>query len=164
MKTLLALLCFSCALLPTVHSQTMEGIYTNTWDNVSGFSLTYTLTLNPNGTFVFESSRIYEDADPSKTVVVNGTWQQDDRLLTLKTDTTTVDAALAKALNSSKARFVSYSPRHTLYGLEQPTLQFYQSEVFYAKGMHLEKTAAELVTDTIASKVLTAAMEEGEAD
>ncbi|MEO6348915.1 MAG: hypothetical protein ABIO60_13510 [Aquaticitalea sp.] len=148
MKNLLTLLWVSCVFCSTTLAQTMEGTYSNTWENSAGASLTYTLTLKPNGTFLFESYRIYETADPSKFVAVKGTWAQNDRLLTLNTETSAGDDELVKNLNSTQARLEEYSPRHIQYGKIKPSLKFYESEVFYAKGMKLEKESNDSFTST----------------
>lgn len=132
------------------HCQTLEGTYTNTWESNAGGALTYTLTLNPDKTFNFVSHRIYESSYPSKTTTVVGTWKNENRLLILATDTSLDDIDLVKGLNNNKARFITYSPRHRKYGEVKPSLRFYKSKVFYAKGMKLIKEEAEVKTNTAA--------------
>jgi hypothetical protein len=126
----------------------MDGTYTNTWENSDGAALTYTLTLKSDGTFLFESLRVYESSDPTKIVTVRGIWSQKDRLLILNTDASAEDDELAKNLNSTKARFRDYSQRHVQYGKIKPSLEFYKSDVFHSKGMELEKAATETLTSS----------------
>lgn len=117
----------------------MEGTYSNTWESSEGASLTYTLTLNPDGTFLFESHRVYESSYPSKTELAKGTWKRKYRLLKLTTEASSEDIDLVKQLNENKAKFKAYSPRHRKYKTVEPSLKFYKSKVFYAKGMKLHK-------------------------
>lgn len=162
MKTLLTMLCVSFVFCSAALSQTLEGTYTNTWENSAGSSLTYTLTLKTDGTFLFESYRIYEDADPSEKVLVNGTWRQDHRLLTLNTDASAENDELSNNLNSVRARFEDYPPRHVLHGKIQPSLKFYQSGVFYAKDMKLEKKPVDMVASPMKSDVRTVVQNENQ--
>jgi hypothetical protein len=147
MKNLLFALFIICTVFISAHSQTMEGTYTNTWDSDAGGALTYTLTLNPDNTFVFVSHRVYEASIPPKTITANGTWDRRNRLLKLSTDAAAKESDLVEKLNRNKARFKSYSPRHRKYGKVKPSLRFFRSDVFYAKGMKLHKED----TDTVVS-------------
>jgi hypothetical protein len=147
---LLTLIAFSIISI-TARSQSMEGTYTNTWESDAGGALTYTLTLNPDNTFMFVSHRIYETSIPPKTVTANGTWDRRNRLLKLSTDAAPKESDLVEKLNRNKARFKSYSPRHRKYGKVKPSLRFFRSKVFYAKGMKLFKTEVEADTVAIGS-------------
>jgi hypothetical protein len=124
----------------------MEGTYTNTWESTAGGALTYTITLNPDNTFVFESHRIFETSIPSKVTTIEGTWKNKNRLLILLTDPSKDDTELVKKLHNNKAKFKAYSPRHRKYKKAKPSLKFYKSKVFYAKGMKLEKKTSDSVT------------------
>ena len=137
MKTLLFTLCICFTMYSTSHSQTMEGTYSNTWESSEGASLTYTLTLNPDGTFIFESHRIYASSYPSKIEIAKGTWKRKYRLLKLTTEASSEDIDLVKQINENKAKFKAYSARHRKYNTVKPSLKFYKSKVFYAKGMKL---------------------------
>ena len=139
MKALLLSLFAFLIISITASSQTMEGTYTNTWESTAGGALTYTLILNPDNTFQFVSHRIYESSHPSNLTTVVGTWENNNRLLILVTDSSPDDIELVKRLNKNKARFKAYSPRHRKYGQIKPSLRFYESKVFYAKEMTLHK-------------------------
>lgn len=120
------------------HSQSMEGVYSNTWESIDG-ALTYTLSLNPDGSFLFESTRNYKSSIPPKTRIAKGTWERKYRLLKLFTETSAEENDLAKELNENKARLKAYSPRHRKYKVVKPSLKFYRSKVFYTKDMKLIK-------------------------
>ena len=146
MKHLLTCLWVSCALCTTAMSQTLDGTYTHTWENAEG-ALTYTLTLTDNGTFTFESVRTYLlRSTPTKKSLVKGTWEQNRRMVILNTEPSETDDDLAKKLDDVKARYIDYSPRHHQYGILKPSLEFYQCELFFAKGMALELKDMEVVT------------------
>ena len=136
MKSLLLFLTITFTLITSVNSQNIDGIYTNKWESKSGETLAYTLTLNPDGTFIFESERISLPPDMGITSNVIGTWNLTGHLLVLSTDSNT---DFSSNLNNSKARYVSVSPRNPKFNLVKPSLHFYQSDVFYAKDMKLHK-------------------------
>lgn len=139
MKTLLlSVAIFFCALF-TAFSQNMQGIYTNTWVSSDKESLSYTLSLKEDGSFIFESFRTYIGT-PDIITKAQGTWKHHGVLLELTTEVTNGEEnSLAAELNNTKARFVSLSPRHPDFNLVKPTLEFTKSEVFYAQGMELRK-------------------------
>ncbi len=139
MKTLLLSVVISFCALFSAFSQNMQGIYANTWASSDRESLSYTLALNEDGTFTFESSRTYTGT-PDLIAKAEGTWKQQGLLLELITEVGNEEAnALAIELNNTKARFVSLSPRHPDFNLVKPSLEFTKSEVFYAQGMELLK-------------------------
>lgn len=130
-------------------SQSMEGTYTNTWVSTAGGALTYTIILNPDNTFQFISHREYEASTEAKTTRVVGTWKNRNRLLILSTDNSENEIDLVKKLNNNKAKFKAYSPRHVKYGTVKPSLKFFKSKVFYAKGMKLMKEQTD--TDVVSN-------------
>ena len=127
----------------TIQSQEIEGTYANKWLANTGEGIEYTLTLNAEGTFTFNYTRMYKDEHPDTNVQVNGNWKMENHLLVLDTDITIEDDhKIAAGLNSNKARFVSVSPRNPNFNLVKPSLKFYASDVFYAKDMELIKTSS----------------------
>lgn len=127
-----------CA-LSTSFSQNMQGIYANTWASSDQESLSYTLALNEDGTFTFESFQTYIGS-PDKIVNVQGKWENDGALLFLRTDPSQdPNNTMIAEINNTKARLISLSPRHPDFHLVKPTLEFHKSEVFFAKGMELKK-------------------------
>ncbi len=128
-------------------SQSMEGSYANTWESEKGSGIRYSLLLNPDKTFIFESNRFYASSTPSKVETVKGLWKKRHRLLILKTKGIANDHPLAKKLHKNKAKLKVYSKRHKNYGKVKPSLKFYRSKVFYAKGMRLIKKEEDIATN-----------------
>lgn len=153
MKTLLTSLWVSCALCTTTMAQTVHGTYSHTWDNPTGIALTYTLFLNSNGTFIFESIRHYTTNEPTNSITVKGSWSQNGRIITLNTEPKASDDLLVRQLNGVKARYIDYPPRHHQYGQMEPSLKFYQSDAFHAKDMALERKEKEVLSsvETVAT-------------
>lgn len=139
MKHFLITLFASFAFSFAVQSQNIEGTYTNTWESEAGGALTYTLTLHSDSTFQFVSHRVFETSIPSKTITADGTWNNNNRLLILATEVSSETIDLVEKLNKNKAKYKAYPPRHRKFKLVKPSLKFYESEVFYAKGMKLFK-------------------------
>ncbi len=121
----------------TSSAQTIEGVYTNTWESPSGEAIAFHLSLNTDGTFEFQLTRAYLDNIPAYTETTEGTWVLENHLLTLKTNDKT--SRLSSNLNMNKARYVNTSLRNPNSNLVHPSFKFYQSDVFYAKGMELIK-------------------------
>lgn len=139
MKNLLCTLVVTLCALTTTFSQNMKGIYANTWAASEQESISYTLALNEDGTFAFQSYQVYIGS-PDKIVKVMGRWESNGVLLSLITvPSTDPDNPLIVGLNNSKARLISLSPRHPDFNLVKPTLEFAKSDVFYVQGMELKK-------------------------
>jgi hypothetical protein len=126
----------------TLHSQNIEGTYSNKWISNSGEGIEYVLTLNEDGNFTFNYIRMYMDSDSDTKIEVQGTWVLENQLLVLNTDDgSEKENSIASGLNSNKARFLSVSPRNPKFKLGKSSLKFYKSDIFYAKDMKLIKTA-----------------------
>ncbi|WP_431133296.1 hypothetical protein [Psychroserpens mesophilus] len=130
----------------TAFTQNVEGTYSNEWISDIGEGMIYTITLEDDGSFTFYYTRKYIGGIPDKNVAVEGTWTLDGRLLILDTDVESPEESeFASELDSNKARFVSYSPRHHKYDEVEPSLEFYESDVFYLKDMDLIKTKEDII-------------------
>lgn len=136
MKATILLFAITLFTIFPAHSQSIVGTYTNTWESKSGEALVYTLTLNEDSTFEFQSERTLLAPDSEITSEASGTWKLNGHLLVLSTDS---NDELSSGLNNCKARFVNISPRNPKFNLVKPSLKFYPSEVFYAKNMKLNK-------------------------
>ncbi|MGJ8591314.1 MAG: copper resistance protein NlpE N-terminal domain-containing protein [Aquaticitalea sp.] len=137
----------------TSQSQDIEGTYANKWIATTGEGIEYTLTLNDDGNFTFNYTRMYMDTDSNTEVKVNGTWNLENNLLVLKTENDTEeDNGIASGLDLNRARFVSISPRHPKFNLVKPTLKFYESDVFYAKDMELIKIGSPVSSVEVESR------------
>lgn len=137
-KTLLVFFATLCAIIST-YSQSITGTYSNRWEAPTGEGISYTLTLKPDGTFVFYVNQTYFD-NSEKTTKAYGTWETNNHLLVLTTQTEDeTSMGLIKDLNNNKARYHKVSERKKLNSDEKSSLKFYQSNVFYVKNMELFK-------------------------
>lgn len=130
-------------MLSSVNTQTVSsiaGTYMNLWESNSGEALKYTLTLDADGSFIFQSTRSFAHIESEKTLTATGTWKLQNLLVVLLTDVNDINGnELALQLNNTKARYVGISSRNPNFNLVKPSLKFYKSEVFYAKDMDLLK-------------------------
>lgn len=144
MKSILYIFLIAFSTL-SVQSQNIEGTYANKWVSNSGEGIAYKLTLQPDGNFIFNHTRLHLNSQLDTEVEVLGSWSLEGHLLVLKTDATVDDTdKIASRLDLNKARFVSVSSRDPKFNLVKPSLKFYESDIFYAKGMELIKTESSL--------------------
>jgi hypothetical protein len=140
MKSLILILAITLTSF-TALSQNVEGTYANKWVSNTGEGIEYMLTIEANGHFTFNYTRIHLDQHPDRKVKVQGTWSLDGHLIVLKTNKSSdADSDIVSGLDLNKARYVSVSPRNPKFNLVKPSLKFYSSEVFFAKDMELIKT------------------------
>lgn len=140
MKTLLLSIVITCSCFLSALSQTIEGTYTNKWESSNGEFVAYTLTLNPDASFTFNSYQKFLGQEEEKRTTAKGTWKFENYLLVLATgESNETDTVLIANLNNSKARYTKVSTRKVNASGEKPSLKFYKSDVFYAKGMALYK-------------------------
>ena len=140
MRTFILFFTLALITLP-INSQTIEGTYSNRWEAPTGEALEYSLTLQEDGSFVFYTTRVYRSELPDKKISATGTWNLNGHLLQLNTSNDVESQnSLQSKLDTSKARFITISPRNPNFNLVKPSLKFYESEVFYAKDMELIKT------------------------
>lgn len=145
MKTLFLFFVTTCVVF-TINAQSADGTYTNKWVAPSGESLAYNLTLDLDGTFLFQSIRTFKESIPDEINYTSGTWTLENHLLTLKT-TDAIDK-ITSDINMNKARYVSVSNRNPKFNNTKPFFTFFESKVFYAKNMQLFKTEDKLsITD-----------------
>ncbi len=142
MKSIIFLM-IACTSLFSVNAQTassITGTYINMWESNSGEALNYTLTLEADGSFIFQSKRSFANIESEKTLTATGSWKLQNQLLVLLADPNDTNSnELTLQLNNTKARYVSISSRNPNFNLVKPSLKFYKSEVFYAKDMELIK-------------------------
>lgn len=147
MKTLLLSMVIVCSTFLSATSQNIAGTYTNKWESTSGEFVAYTLTLNPDGSFTFNSHQKFLGQEDVRRTTAEGTWKFENYLLVLATDNSEeTDNALIANLNNCKARYAKVSTRKVNTTGEKPSLKFYQSDVFYAKGMELYKQKSTVTT------------------
>jgi hypothetical protein len=144
MKSLLLSLTILLLTVFSASCQTIVGTYTNKWQARSGEAISYTLTLEDDGTFTFQSISSYMETIPDTTIEAKGTWRLDNHLLVLTTQGDSTE--LSSNLNKNKAKYLNISLRNPNLNMVKPSLRFYESRVFYAKNMELIKSETSVTT------------------
>ncbi len=143
MKTILLCIVMTCSIFISAKSQSIDGTYTNKWESPSGEFVAYTLTLEPDNSFTFYTNKKFLGQESIKRSKAKGTWKIENYLLVLITDVSDggdeLDELLLANLNNCKARYVNVSARKANISDQKTSLKFYQSDLFYAKGMELIK-------------------------
>lgn len=150
MKTIILCIVITCSTFLSAKAQTIDGTYTNKWESPSGEFVAYTLTLNPDESFTFSTYKKFLGQESEKRSSAKGTWKIENYLLVLTTDVGDIDSELDQILishlNNCKARYTNVSARKANLSGEKPSLKFYQSALFYAKGMELYKQESAVST------------------
>lgn len=128
------------ALISQVSAQSIAGQYEVIYDATNGY-ISYELVLNPDGRFSFH---FYRKSDCATCVEENqygrGRWEATAKKLTLITDPDTdVNEDFVLDLNGSKAHFIFKSPRDKTDRVVKTRLKFYESDIFWVKGMEIFK-------------------------
>lgn len=123
-----------------VSSQSIiEGTYIYEFDG-SNASIRRTLVLNPDRTFLFHAYEYHERGiPPEKNIYGKGTWESKKGLVYFTTSKADIDDKHTLDFSNSKARFDAKSPRDKSDKEDITSLRFYESEVFWFKGMKLIK-------------------------
>jgi hypothetical protein len=134
------ILFFTFNLTLLAQSDKYVGDYEIRYDTKNAI-IEYKLKLNSDGTFLFHSySNHFKATPPEQNKYGKGNWKSEKKVLSFFTnkeqdfdETHTID------LNNSKARFISKSPRDKSDRIIKTALKFYESEVFWVKGMDIYK-------------------------
>ena len=141
MKHLLILLCITFSISLAAQSAKYDGNYEFKFEMKDGATINYTLTLNPNGTFLFRYYRklICENCK-EENAYGKGIWKAQKKLIFLSTDKEKdMNATYTLNLNNTKARYISKSPRDKSARDIKTALKFYASEITWLKGESLYK-------------------------
>ena len=137
-KTLL-LLIFSILHFSVYCQTSVDGTYVYEFEG-SNASIRRTLILNPDKTFLFHAYEYHEKGiPPEKNIYGKGTWESKKSLVYFTTSKADIDDKHTLDFSNSKARFDAKSPRDKSGKEIKTSLRFYESEVFWVKGMKLIK-------------------------
>ena len=142
-KYIILLLCLACNHPTTAQTQPYAGEYRASHGaNDSGVLIEYTLSLRPNGTFLFHSYRNINDKAPEEHWYAKGKWavEKKNQLFFYINKDTDLDEKYTLNFSKTKARYSSKSPRNLSEQFIKTSLLFYNSEIFWVKGMKLFKT------------------------
>ncbi|MGB1307397.1 MAG: hypothetical protein ACPG6B_00705 [Oceanihabitans sp.] len=141
MEKITTLLCFLFlfSINETINSQNILGTYQIETHATNG-KLKRTLILNTDGSFEFHNYEFHEGGLPQeKNNYARGTWTLHKKLIYFTTLQKDLNDKYTLDFSASKARFISKSPRDKSNRDIKTALHFYQSEIFWIKGMKLEK-------------------------
>lgn len=100
----------------------------------------YTLKLNGDGTFIFHSYSNNEKGIPNITHSYGrGNWISKKGLLTFYLDEKDMNEKYTLDFSGTKARYIPKSPRDTSDREIKTRLKFYESGIFWMKGIELLK-------------------------
>jgi len=119
-----------------------SGVYIidHTQNRSDGNILKWTLSLKEDGLFLYHFLRdISGEANPEENFYGKGTWKVEGKIVSFSTKPSDLNDDFTVNLNNSKARYITKSPRDTSDKVVKTALRFYQSELFYIKGLHLFK-------------------------
>ncbi|WP_425076509.1 hypothetical protein [Psychroserpens sp. S379A] len=127
----------------------LSGVITNAQDiagtyqlhsSSSDHELKRTLTLNADGTFEYYNFRWLKSGIPPETHTYGkGTWTQNKKIIVFSTEASDLDDKFTLDFNGTKARFISKSPRDKSDRVIETSIRFYESEIFWIKGMTVVK-------------------------
>ena len=125
------------------HVFTQAGIYVidHTHDISDGTKLKWTLTLNSDKTFLYHFYRdIVGEINLEENFYGKGTWKSEGNIVFFYTDKKIdMDEKYKINFTNSKARYITKSPRDKSDKIVKTALLFYESDLFYIKGLELFK-------------------------
>jgi hypothetical protein len=122
-------------------SEIYAGDYTRKPELTDGNNLKWTLTLNTDGTFLYNFYRNIEGAgNPEENFYGKGTWKAKKNLIFFYTDKETdFDETYTIDFTNSKAKYITKSPRDTSKKVVKTALRFYEYINSLIKGLELFK-------------------------
>lgn len=127
------------------HVFSQAGIYViDHTQNRSDDTITkWTLTLHEDGTFLYHFLRdlsAVSKANIEENFYGKGTWKAEGNLVFFYTDKKTdMDETYNINFTNSNARYITKSPRDKSDKIVKTALRFYESDLFYIKGLELFK-------------------------
>lgn len=124
-----------------VFSQSGVYIIDHTNESTDGSQTKWTLTLNEDGIFLYHFYRKLKGGIPAEdNFYGKGTWKAQKNLVFFYSDKEIdLDEKYNIDFTNSKARYITKSPRNTSSKIVKTSLRFYESDLFYIKGLELLK-------------------------
>ena len=118
-----------------------SGTYIRPYESQENQILKWTLTLNSDGTFLYNFYRNLGDKNPEENFYGKGTWTSEKKLIFFYTDVNTAfNVPHIMDFTGSKARINKKSPRDKSDKIIKESIRFYESELSVIKGLELFKT------------------------
>ncbi|HKK11730.1 MAG TPA: hypothetical protein VJ945_02790 [Flavobacteriaceae bacterium] len=127
-------------LLFNLNLSAQSGDYVRKVETKKGEILEWTLSLHPDGTFLYNFYRNLGKPYPEENFYGKGTWKSNQSLVFFFTDKERdIDEQYELNLNNSKARIHGKSIRDKSNRVVKTSLRFYDSELSEIKGLELFK-------------------------
>jgi len=125
----------------TAQADSYIGTYERYMAPVNAGARTRILSLNADGTFTFSEHRAEHPSQPEDLKSGKGIWkvEKPNVIYFYVDEEKDVDDTFVLNFNNSKARFTQKSPRDTSDRIIPTSIRFYDSEIFWVKGMKLLK-------------------------
>lgn len=141
MKIILVVLGFF--ICSEVTAQSGVYIIDHTQDMVDNTKTKWTLTLNEDGTFRYHFLRdlsAVSKANTEENFYGKGSWKADKNIVFFYSDKKNdLNEKHTIDFTNSKARYTTKSPRDTSDKIVKTSIRFYESDIFYIKGLELFK-------------------------
>ncbi|WP_157805266.1 copper resistance protein NlpE N-terminal domain-containing protein [Confluentibacter citreus] len=131
----------SCHLAVFAQLKVDHGVYQVDFLDDENEGIQYTLTLNEDHTFKFHFFRKPKGANnPQENYYAKGTWASENNSIFFDAeDVLDLNEEYTLNLKNSKARFNTKSPRDVSARVVKTSIKFYDSELFWVKGLELFK-------------------------
>ncbi|MGC1204402.1 MAG: hypothetical protein WA839_05910 [Flavobacteriaceae bacterium] len=123
-----------------VFSQAGVYVIDHTKDMIDGSKTKWTLTLNEDGTFLYNFYRNVKGGIPAEeNFYGKGTWKVEGKIVSFYAKPSDVNDEFSVNLNNSKAKYINKSPRDRTDKIVKTALRFYESETSHITGLELFK-------------------------
>lgn len=128
---LLVIFLFFSEFISAQTNEEVAGIYGVTFD-ASNSTIVDTLTLHSDGTFFFHEFDKHDmGIPPGRNQYAKGTWKLENKIITFATSEVDFDEKHTLDFNTTKARFITKSPRDKSDRDIKTSIQFYESDIFW---------------------------------
>ncbi len=116
-----------------------SGTYVREPNLVDGTKIKWTLTLNPDGTFLYNFFRdVVGELNPEENFYGKGTWKSENKTILFFADKNKdIDETYTKNFNNSKALIKRKHPRDKSDRIIKTSIRFYSSEIMEIPGLEL---------------------------
>ena len=134
---ILILLTFSL----NVFAQSGTYIRENYPTDADGTKLKWTISLQPNGTFLYHFFRNHlGSVNQEENYYAKGTWKIEGKVILFFSKIgDDINKKFTVNLNNSKARYITKSPRDKTNRIVKTAIRFFDSETFHSPGLELFK-------------------------
>ncbi len=115
-----------------------SGIYVKKSESKTNETkLEWTLTLKPDGTFLYQFHRKLKGGNPEENFYGKGVWKSKKNLVFFYSENKDIDETHTMNFNNSKARINSKSKRNKSNRIIKTSIRFYESKIPEITGLEL---------------------------